>query len=170
MNKIITKLFAVLFAVTATGFTVAFGNTDKLDEPQFIVNMAEHHKDGIEMAKMAEQMGASKEILKMSKKIVKDQTKEIAQLNNWKQKWYPNSDIKAEVHKMDMSKLHSAQGKEFDKMFLEMMSHHHQGAIDMAKNAIPNLSHKEVKRFADKAVKKQTEEIQKMKKIESAIE
>jgi uncharacterized protein (DUF305 family) len=55
------------------------------------------------------------------------------------------------------------KGNEFDKAFIDEMIVHHQGAIDMAKLALTNANHQEIKDLANAIIKAQTEEIDQMK-------
>lgn len=54
-------------------------------------------------------------------------------------------------------------GADFDKEFLLQMSIHHQGAVDMANQALEKSERPEVKTFAQSIVDTQTAEIAKMK-------
>ena len=139
-------------------------------EPQFLEKMSMHHQEGIEMAKMAQEKAESKSVKDLSQKIIKKQTQEIAELKSWEKKWYPGEKPVVDMEKMDMTKLHSLSGKEFDVAFLNMMSKHHEGAVEMSKDAESKLEHKEVKKFAQKTIKDQTAEISKIEKMKSSIQ
>ena len=76
------------------------------------------------------------------------------------------------VHdKMDMTAMMAGmnaalagkQGEDFDKAFIEEMIIHHQGAIDMAKLALTNAKHEEIKTLANAIIAAQTTEINQMK-------
>lgn len=58
------------------------GDTDK----DFAMLMKMHHQQALEMAKPEIAHGKSPELKAMARKIVKDQTKEIAQLDAWMKK------------------------------------------------------------------------------------
>ena len=58
------------------------GDTDK----DFAMMMKMHHQQALEMAKPEIDHGKSPELKAMARKIVKDQTKEIAQLDAWMKK------------------------------------------------------------------------------------
>ena len=58
------------------------GDTDK----DFAMLMKMHHQQALEMAKPEIAHGKSPELRAMARKIVKDQTKEIAQLDAWMKK------------------------------------------------------------------------------------
>ncbi len=54
------------------------------------------------------------------------------------------------------------KGEEYDRMFLANMIAHHQGAVDMAKLAITNAKHQEIKTLATAIISAQTSEITNM--------
>ncbi|MBS77573.1 MAG: hypothetical protein CMO32_17830 [Variovorax sp.] len=58
------------------------GDTDK----DFAMLMKMHHQQALEMAKPEIAHGNSPELKAMARKIIKDQTKEIAQLDAWMKK------------------------------------------------------------------------------------
>lgn len=62
-----------------------------------------------------------------------------------------------------MSSLEGKLGDDFDKAFLSSMIIHHQGAIEMAKEAEVNAKHDEVKSLAGDIISAQEKEIEMMK-------
>ena len=54
-------------------------------------------------------------------------------------------------------------GDEFDKEFITQMIEHHQGAIDMAKQAQMNAGHDEIKNLSTEIITAQEKEINQMK-------
>jgi uncharacterized protein (DUF305 family) len=62
----------------------------------------------------------------------------------------------------DMQKLEQVKGAEFDKMWLDMMTKHHQGAIDMAKTELTKGSNTDAKALAQKIIDAQQAEITEM--------
>jgi uncharacterized protein (DUF305 family) len=63
-----------------------------------------------------------------------------------------------------MEKMEASSGDQFDAMFLDMMSKHHQGAVKMAQEAQKKAQHKEIKDLAKKVVDEQKKEIAQMSK------
>lgn len=62
--------------------------------------------------------------------------------------------------------MESMEGKEsenFDEAFLKAMIIHHEGAIDMANEAVINSQHNEIKQMADEIIDAQSKEIEMMK-------
>lgn len=62
-----------------------------------------------------------------------------------------------------MAGLSGKTGDEFDKAFLAEMIVHHEGAVDMAKAALVNAKHTEIKQMANAIISAQTTEITQMK-------
>lgn len=63
-----------------------------------------------------------------------------------------------------MDSLDGKSGDDFDKVFIEEMIVHHQGAIDMANQAKKYAGHDEIKAMADDIISAQTKEINQMRK------
>lgn len=146
-------------------------------EQQFLDTMAMHHQMAMHMASLVESRSANQELKDMAKKMMAEQEKEIAQLKGWKEQWYAG---KPEAMNMKMpgmpesmkgmsgDKLMSAKGEQFDRMFVDMMSQHHKGAIKMAQTAAPKLQHAEVKEFANKLVEMQKKEVAHMAEMKKS--
>jgi len=65
----------------------------------------------------------------------------------------------------EMSELASAQGGEFDGMFLTMMIEHHEGAISMAEEEIENGESSEAVDLAETIRSTQEAEVEEMRSI-----
>lgn len=61
------------------------------------------------------------------------------------------------------NQLEGLSGDNFDKAFIEMMTAHHQGAVDMAKLIPSRAKHDEIKRLGEAIIIAQTKEISDMK-------
>lgn len=141
---------------------------------QFIDTMTHHHQGALDMAKIAVEKSQNAELKAFAQKIIKDQEKEIAQLKDWREKWFTGKPPAMNMEmpgmgdgmKMMMSdgmkKMEAATGKEFDLMFLDMMTPHHQGAITMAREALTKAEHPEIKTLANQIIKAQEAEIKMM--------
>lgn len=62
-----------------------------------------------------------------------------------------------------MSGLDTRQGEGFDRVFLEKMILHHQGAVEMAKLAQEQAKHQEIIDLSQRIIDSQTSEIEMMK-------
>jgi uncharacterized protein (DUF305 family) len=65
----------------------------------------------------------------------------------------------------DMAKLRTATGKDFDKLFLQMMIAHHRGAIQMAQAEQTRGANWDAKALAGRIITNQQAEIATMQKM-----
>ena len=83
-----------------------------------------------------------------------------------------NTSVSHDMDSMNMSSdmaamsgsLKDLKGDEFDKQFISEMITHHEGAVDMAKLALTNAKHQEIKSMAQDIIDAQTKEITQMKR------
>ena len=141
---------------------------------QFIDTMSMHHRGAIAMAQMALKKSTNEELKKFAQKIIDDQNAEIAQMKDWRDKWFKNAPgaMNMEMSGMmeslkmmmgdDEKKMETASGKDFDLMFLDTMTPHHQGAVTMAKDALTKAQPQEIKTLANQIIKAQDGEIKQM--------
>ncbi len=66
---------------------------------------------------------------------------------------------------MDMGKLKNAKGRDFDKMFLQMMIPHHAGAIMMAQEALNVTARPQIRKMSHAIISSQAREIGQMQGI-----
>ena len=116
----------------------------------FMSGMIPHHAQAVIMGGWAKSHGARQDVAVLCERIVVAQTDEIAMMQQWlRDRGQPVPDATATKHKMkmngvehemlmpgmmtdeQMAALDKARGPEFDRLFLEGMIRHHQGAIDM---------------------------------------
>lgn len=145
----------------------------------FATEMIQHHRQAIEMAEMAADRASSQEVKDLATKIKGAQDPEIKTMSGWLTSWgeeVPADMSGMEGHDMssgtpgmmsseDMDKLEKASGAEFDKMFLDMMVQHHEGAIEMAKTEKADGKYGPATKLADDVVTAQTAEIEQMNKM-----
>ena len=141
---------------------------------QFIDTMSAHHQSAIDMAKMVDGKTQNAELKKFAGQIIADQSKEIAQMKEWREKWYAgkpaakNMEMTGMMDSMKMmmgdgmKKMETASGKDFDLMFVDMMTPHHAGAVTMAKEALTKAEHPEIKTLSNQIIKAQDAEIKMM--------
>ncbi len=141
---------------------------------QFLDTMTHHHQGAVDMAKMALAKSQNPELKTFAQKIIDDQNKEIAQMKEWREKWYAGKPaaMNMEMPGMNdsmkmmmgegMKKMEAMTDKDFDIHFLDMMTPHHAGATTMAKEALTKAEHPEIKTLANQIIKAQEAEIKQM--------
>ncbi|WP_352431023.1 DUF305 domain-containing protein [Pyrinomonas sp.] len=138
---------------------------------QFIDTMIAHHQGAIDMARLAADRAERGELKELARKIIADQEREIAQMRQWRERWYKgqapamNMDLPGmrESMQMDMGKLAEARGRVFDLLFIDMMIPHHEGAVKMSRQALERAEHVEVRRLAEQIIAAQQAEIAQMR-------
>jgi len=139
---------------------------------QFIDTMTAHHQGAVDMAKLAEARAQHVELKQFASGIIGDQEREIAKMSEWRKKWFAenpkaiNNDIPGMSHGMggmDLAKLESLRGNEFDVEFLKQMIPHHEGAIEMAKDLQKQGGQAELKQIAADIITAQESEIKQMR-------
>ena len=160
--------------------SMALGPADAQYDLRFIDAMTPHHQSAVEMAQDALKKSQRPEIKQLARNIIADQNREINQMKQWRQAWYPkasNTPIAYNAHMghsmamsqsqmqgMMMSGDLGAAGAQYDLRFIDMMIPHHQGAIVMAQDALKKSRRPEVKRLAQSIIASQQQEIAQMKR------
>lgn len=146
---------------------------------RFIDAMIPHHQGAVDMAKEALPKSRHPQIKKLANDIIKEQNKEIAQMKQWRQAWYPKVGDKPMAydaqmgHMMEMSSdqkknmmmsmdLGTADAN-FDLRFINAMIPHHEGAVTMAQDALSKSNRSDLKKLAQSIINSQHAEIQQMK-------
>lgn len=139
----------------------------------FLADMIVHHDGALNMAEMANGAATDQNIKNLAANINATQGREIARMNELQEKWgyqktsghmMTGGDMEMmEGMSMMGDELKNLTGEAFDKKFLSLMIEHHQQAIDMARPAVTNAEHQEVKDIASAIITAQTKEIEDMK-------
>jgi uncharacterized protein (DUF305 family) len=138
-------------------------------EQSFLQQMIQHHRQGIEMAKLVSDHSKRTELREFASKMISMQQQEIDKMTGWLKDWFKASpkEVANETADNEMKSHMSMLGKnhdsDFDKSFLQMMPMHHHMAVEMAEQAENKSTHSELKEFAAKLAKDQQEEIKEMK-------
>ncbi|MFI7033901.1 DUF305 domain-containing protein [Microbispora rosea] len=144
----------------------------------FAQMMIPHHRQALEMAKLAEDRAGSSKVKELAKQIEAAQGPEIQTMTGWLESWgvqAPGEDAMPMDHMdhgmpgmmsgEDMKKLEGLKGAAFDKAFLTMMIQHHEGAITMAKEERESGVYEPARQMADSIITSQSAEISTMKKL-----
>lgn len=121
----------------------------------FIDGMVPHHEMANMMADDAIAKADHADLKEFAQKVKTDQTAEITELRNYRQQWFGSSNTPAMNHSQMMT---IADDANFDRKWAETMIEHHQGAIDMAKQALAAATRPETKALAQRVVDAQTKE------------
>lgn len=157
---------------STTVASAAFNDADVA----FAQGMIPHHQQAVEMADLATDRASSQEVKDLAAQIKAAQDPEITNMTGWLKEWnqptqmsgMDSMDMTGMMSDTQMSDLTAASGAEFDKMFLEMMIEHHNGAIEMANTEISDGKNPEAIALAKTIVKAQEAEIETMQGLVAA--
>ena len=146
------------------------------DDVAFATNMIPHHRQAVDLAALVPDRATDPAVATLAQQISAAQQPEIEVMKVLLVQWNENPDagsghtghgatMQGMVDEPTLAKLRSLNGEEFDKLWLESMISHHQGAIEMAKAEIANGDNVDAKNLAENIVKTQEAEIGQMKQM-----
>lgn len=140
-----------------------------MSDVMFAQMMIPHHEQAVEMSALAVPNGAGPEIVDLAERISAAQGPEIAQMEAMLDRWGVPQMMDHSGHQMagmvsdeDMERLRAATGPAFDRLFLELMIAHHEGAIAMTEDPLENGTDPELQTLLRAIVDAQTAEIAEM--------
>jgi len=159
---------------------------------RFMQNMIGHHAQALVMAGMAPKNGASPTIQTLAARIINAQKDEIALMQRWlrdRGQTVPEVHIEGNTlmlhnagehaHHMpgmlteeQLKQLEGTRGAAFDRLFLELMIKHHQGAVSMVAELFATdgaLQDEEAFKFASDVQVDQTTEVDRMQRMLDAM-
>jgi len=174
---VLATVVAVTLAACGSAGSSA-GNTAFNDaDVEFLQGMVPHHSQAVEMAEVVPDRSDRPELNELADNIISSQNEEIEQMNSLL------SDAGAEpveggmdhgdmaegdmamtgmMDDQQMQDLESSDGQDFEVMFLDMMTAHHQGAIEAAEQVLDGGENPDVADLADEIIQAQQSEIEQM--------
>ncbi|MEN9568701.1 MAG: hypothetical protein RLZZ69_3897, partial [Cyanobacteriota bacterium] len=154
------------------------GPADADYDLRFIDGMLMHHQGAVNMAQDALSKSQRPEIKKLAQDIIAAQNREISQMQEWRTAWYPKADGTPMAYHSQMGHMMAMTDEqkqammmsmdlgnadaEFDLRFINAMIPHHEGAVNMAQDALSKSQHPEVKKLAQGILTSQQGEIEQM--------
>ncbi|MFC5928634.1 DUF305 domain-containing protein [Cryobacterium melibiosiphilum] len=150
----------------ASETTATFNDADVT----FAQAMLPHHEQAVEMSDdVLAKDDIDEDVRNLATDITMAQEPEIAQLEDWLSQWGTGEHNMSDMGGMngmdgmmssdDMAMLQDAAGAEASKLFLEQMTVHHEGAVDMAQSEIDKGQNADAQAMAATIVTTQTAEI-----------
>ncbi|AJP01821.1 copper resistance protein [Streptomyces cyaneogriseus subsp. noncyanogenus] len=150
----------------------------------FARGMIPHHRQALDMARLAAGRAASSEVEELAGRIEKAQEPEIATMTGWLESWgeqvpgaadsasgsghsshSDHSGMPGMMDGADMERLEKATGEDFDRMFLTLMIEHHEGAVEMAATQQEKGAYQPARALAGDIVTAQKAEIAEMERL-----
>lgn len=167
-----TSRIVVVLLVAAMLLTLACGTKGQPAVPydlQFIDAMVAHHQAAIDMSLPADSNAMRPELEEFARKVVEGQSREVEMMKGWRRQWYagrpPTPTIMAmpgmatSMKDMDSRHMLTMKGAEYDRMYVDMMVPHHEGAIVMAREALVKSQRPEIRELAQQIIDSQQGEI-----------
>jgi uncharacterized protein (DUF305 family) len=165
-------------ASTSSGDEVMSGEHNDADVT-FAAAMIPHHGQAIEMAEMAASQASDPQVRQLASQIEAAQDPEIEQMSAWLSGWGEDvpdpsmgdmpgmniGDMPGMMSGREMNELSAAHGSDFDRMFLQMMIQHHEGAIDMARDELDQGGNSDAQQLAQAIIDGQSAEIEAMRQL-----
>lgn len=161
-------------AQSTPGAAITLNDADVL----FAQGMIAHHEQAIEMSEFAidPAAGASAEVKDLATRISETQDGEIELMTTWltaagesitmdMSDGHDMSSMEGMMSADEMDALASATGADFDRMWLEMMIAHHEGALSQAEDVIADGSNPDVIALAQQIITTQQAEIDEMRAL-----
>jgi uncharacterized protein (DUF305 family) len=146
---------------------------------QFALRIVAHHQDALDMVRLADERAVSSEVREVAADIARSEEPEIDTILQWLVGWHAapltsdrgasgapavaattgaggNDDAAGDLPE---SRLREASGADFDRLFLELMTIHHRGAVNLAQAEIADGRNPAAVAAAHQIVVDQTDEI-----------
>lgn len=163
-----------LTAPPAGGPTQSTTASFTIVDSMFSQMMIPHHAQAVEMADLVPDRTDNPEVLTLAAEIKGAQQPEIDQMTGWLEEWGVDTGIDLADHAdhagmegmltdAQLQELSEADGPEFDRLWLEGMIAHHEGAVVMAETALSAGVHRPTLQLAEAIIRAQEAEIIRMR-------
>ena len=166
MKKLLLLIVSALL-LSGCATTPTANSLFSAEDLKFAEEMIPHHEQAVLMSDIALTNSTSDEILALARDIKAAQAPEIEQMGSWQ-------GVRASTHMGHMmdgmlseeqiQQLRDSEGVTFDRLFLEGMIAHHQGAIKMAEK-VTGSKNKDVAALATSIIETQEKEIAFMQEL-----
>lgn len=134
MSKILT-IFVTLLMVSSCATSDNSAETFSSVDIMFAEMMIPHHQQAIEMSDLALAKTSNEDVRALAMKIRSAQAPEIDEMKSWpgvQSDSHMGHTMMGMLNEDEMASLENSTGADFDRLFLEGMIKHHEGALDMA--------------------------------------
>jgi len=147
------------------------GKNLSADDAMFLQMIIPHHAQAVIISEYALTNSKNEQILKIAKQIKADQAGEIVQMKKWlsddglgEDPGHSMSAMAGMLSSDQLATLKNSKADAFDKLFLNNMIEHHEGALQMV-SMIENSKVADLRDFAASIAAAQQAEIDQMRKI-----
>ena len=167
MKRLLAIIVGAIFLAGCASNSQDQASSFSSQDIMFAEMMIPHHEQAIEMSELALKNTGNPDVLALAEQIRGAQEPEIELMKSW-----PGVDLGGHAgHTMmgmldenELEMLRVTTGADFDRLFLEGMIKHHEGAIDMAE-MINDSKNPEVAKLGKAIIESQSSEIAAMKAL-----
>lgn len=147
-------------------------DTPNAADRAYVRNMIEHHGQALIMSALAPDRAGSDGIKRLAERIAAAQKPEIGAMEGWAARYpapgaqpggHDHAAMSGMATEQQLGELADASGAAFDRLFLTLMTAHHEGALKMAGEALASGNNTAVEEMANDAVATQAAEIHRMR-------
>ncbi|WP_100865279.1 DUF305 domain-containing protein [Streptomyces sp. 3211.6] len=140
----------------------------------YVRRMIEHHRQALTMSALAPERASADGVKRLAERIAAAQGPEIGAMERWQARYpAPAGDPGGHDHgampgmatEQQLRELTDARGADFDRLFLRLMTAHHEGALTMAGQALAQGNNGAVEEMANEVVAVQSAEIHRMRAL-----
>jgi uncharacterized protein (DUF305 family) len=140
-------------APTPVTTTQAFTEADRL----FARLMVQHHAQAVDLADLVPDRTGNPEVRTLAQEVAAARQPEVERLTAWLEEWGARTDVELADHpgmrgmpsEAQLRALREADGPEFDRLWLESMIRHHEGAVVMAETVLSASAHRPTLELAE---------------------
>lgn len=138
----------------------------------YVQRMIHHHQQALVMTGLAEEHAGSPSVRRLAARISAGQKPEIEAMRGWlksndgdERAAHDHTVMPGMATEAQLARLRAARGAEFDRLFLDLMIVHHQGALTMATEALTDGNNVRVEEMATDVAAQQAAEIDRMRSL-----
>ncbi|MFI8388363.1 DUF305 domain-containing protein [Streptomyces sp. NPDC085540] len=147
----------------------------------YVSHMIEHHRQALTMSALAPERAAADAVKRLAERITAAQKPEIGAMEKWLARHpapatpaapatppapaagHDHGAMPGMATEQQLTELAAAGGTDFDRLFLKLMTAHHEGAVKMAGEALAGGNNVAVEEMATEVVATQSAEIHRMR-------
>jgi len=146
-------------------------------DADWMAGMAAHHDQAVALARLADGRAADPEVRDSAERIATAQAAEAAALRAWLDRRglgghaadHGGAGMPGEISATTFARAEAATGAEFDRIFLDAMIRHHEGAVQMSEERMAVAGDPAVSRWARTVAEGQAVEIDRLRTVAARL-
>jgi len=139
----------------------------------FLQTMIPHHRQGVELARLARDRAVRTQVQELAAAIEVTQLHEVETMEAWLRGWNRPTSANPDLHTHHgdvsavgaeaVAELERTTGTDFEHRFLNLLTDHQQGAVDLARKELDGGTNPQARDLADRIVRSRTAQIEQMR-------